>query len=181
METPFADKLHTNYIPLRHEMEQIHQVIAGPLDAISQLNEEIARLQAMVDDLSRQRDELSKFVENHRALLSGARRLPPELLQHIFLYCLPTDRNAVMSSDEGPILLGRICKLWRDISLSTPQLWTSLHVPTPDPSFLAKHGHEKLLQRERAVNTWLELSGSCPLSISFSSECGTIDQEGEEA
>jgi hypothetical protein len=135
----------------------------------------------MVDDLSRQRDELSKFVENHRALLSGVRRLPPELLQQIFWYCLPTDRNAVMSSDEGPILLGRICKLWRDISLSTPQLWTSLHVSIPDPFFLVEHGREKLLQRERAVNAWLELSGSCPLSISFSSECGMTDHEGEEA
>jgi hypothetical protein len=181
METPFAIKLSTNYIPLSHEIELIHQAIAGPLDAISQLNEKIVRLQTTVDGLSRERDELFKFVQAHRALLSGARRLPSELLQEIFLYCLPTDRNAVMSSDEAPVLLGRVCKLWKDISLSTPQLWSSLHVPTPASSFLTKHGREKLLQRERTVSAWLELSGSCPLSISFSSEYGTIEREDEEA
>jgi hypothetical protein len=181
MQTPFADKLYTNYAPSGAEVDQIHQVIAKPLNDISQLTEKIACLQAIIDDLSRERDELSRFVEDHRALLSGARRLPHELVQEIFMWCLPNDRNPVMSSDEAPILLGRICKLWRQISLSTPQLWSSLHVPTPECTFLVKHGREKLFQRGAAVKAWLERSGSCLLSLSLTSEFNVDPQEDEES
>jgi hypothetical protein len=180
MQTPFADKLHTNYVPLSFEIDQIHQVIAKPLDDISQLNEKIAHLQAIIDDLSRERDELSRFVEDHRALLSGVRQLPQEIVQEIFLSCLPNDRNAVMSASEAPVLLGRICKSWRQISLSTPQLWSSLHIPIPDPTYLMEHGRGKLLERGAAVKAWLERSGSCPLSLSVISESTEIPQvQGE--
>jgi F-box-like len=181
MQTPFADKLYTNYIALGPEIKQIHQIIAKPLDDILQLNEKIVHFQAIIDDLSRERDKLSKFVEDHRALLSGARRLPHELVQQIFFDCLPTDRNSVMSSDEAPVLLGRICKLWRQISLSTPQLWSSLHVPALNPTFLVKHGRGKLLQRAEAVKGWLGLSGSCPLSLSFVFQPGMILEEDAES
>jgi hypothetical protein len=180
-ETPFADKLHTNFVPLAFEIEQIHQVIVKPLDDISQLNEKIARLQAIIDDLSRERGELSRFVEDHCALLSGARRLPQELVQEIFLSCLPNDRNAVMSSSEAPVLLGRICKSWRQISLSTPQLWSSLHIPIPEPTYLMEHGRSKMFQRGAAVKDWLERSGSCPLSLSVISESTENPREQEES
>lgn len=166
MQTPFAGKLHTNYVPQGPEVDEIHQVIAEPLKEISQLNEKILRLQATINDLSRRRDELSKFVEDHRVLLSGVRRLPEELIQQIFLHCLPTKRNAVMSSDEAPVLLGRICKSWRQISSSFPQLWSSLHIPIPDAPFLKEQGLTKLYQRAEIVKAWLERSGCCPLSLS---------------
>jgi hypothetical protein len=181
MQTPFTDKLHTNYVPLSFEIDQIHQVIAKPLDDISQLNEKIAHLQAIIDDLSRERDELSRFVEDHRALLSGVRQLPKELVQDIFLSCLPNDRNAVMSSAEAPVLLGRICKSWRQIALSTPQLWSSLHIPIPDPTYLLQHGRGKLLQRGAVVKAWLERSGSCSLSLSVIYESAGNPREREES
>jgi F-box-like len=180
MQTPFADKLHTNYIPIVPEIDLIHQVILKPLDDISQLDPKIARLKAILDDLSQERDELSRFVQDHRALLSGARRLPQDIVLEIFLHCLPNDRNAVMSSDEAPVLLGRICRSWRQISLSTPRLWSSLHIPIPDPSFLIRHGREKLFQRGAVVKAWLELSGSCPLSLSVISDSRVDAREDEE-
>ncbi|KAF8233332.1 hypothetical protein L208DRAFT_1120976, partial [Tricholoma matsutake] len=76
----------------------------------------------IIDDLSRERDVLSRFERDHRALLSGAHRLPLELVQKMFFNCPPTDRNAVMSFTEPPLILGRICSSWRQIALSTPQL-----------------------------------------------------------
>ncbi|KAJ7022093.1 hypothetical protein C8F04DRAFT_245444 [Mycena alexandri] len=41
----------------------------------------------------------------------------------------PTHRNRVMSAVEAPVLLGRICRSWR--SLTTPRLWSRLHVVEP--------------------------------------------------
>ncbi|KAF8157425.1 hypothetical protein K438DRAFT_1462216, partial [Mycena galopus ATCC 62051] len=80
-------------------------------------------LESLTRDLSAQRDQLREYVAAHESLLSPARRLPEDILQHIFLTCLPTHRNAVMSANEAPLLLGHICSGWRSIALSTPMLW----------------------------------------------------------
>ncbi|KAF8177075.1 hypothetical protein K438DRAFT_1522243, partial [Mycena galopus ATCC 62051] len=54
--------------------------------------------------------------------------LPPDIIQEIFIACLPTHRNCAVSATEAPALLGRIRGAWRAISLSTPQLWARLRV-----------------------------------------------------
>jgi hypothetical protein len=181
MQSPFADKLFTNYVPLGPEIEQIQQIIAGPVERISHLDEKIARLQAIIDDLSRDKDNLSKFVRDHRALLSGARRLPQDLVQEIFFRCIPANRNAVMCSTESPLLLGRICSSWRQIALITPQLWSSLHVAIPDSSFLHKHGRSILIRRAEAVKAWLDLSGCCSLSLSLVADYHIYARDTQES
>ncbi|KAJ6586341.1 hypothetical protein DFH09DRAFT_977923, partial [Mycena vulgaris] len=103
------------------------------------------------------------------ALISPTRHLPLDILQEIFLACLPTHRNCVMSATEAPVLLGRICSSWRTISLSTPRLWSSLHIAVPPLQGnlgLALYD-EKLLQRLEATKIWLSRSGECALSISL--------------
>ncbi|KAJ7646544.1 hypothetical protein FB45DRAFT_890731, partial [Roridomyces roridus] len=78
----------------------------------------------------------------------------------IFVACLPTGRNAVMSALEAPLLVSRICSEWRAIALTTPSLWDSLHVPA---DFILKRPE----QRIPAIPRWLQLSGALPLSLSF--------------
>ncbi|KZP22610.1 hypothetical protein FIBSPDRAFT_738857, partial [Athelia psychrophila] len=63
-----------------------------------------------------------------RALLSPARRLAPELVAHIFELCLPEDRLGVYRMAEAPLLVSQICRGWRHVALSTPNLWTRLSV-----------------------------------------------------
>ena len=171
MQTPFGDRLYTNYTPLHPEIEQIHRVIAGPLEDISRLDGKISRLQAIIGELFREREALSSFVDAHRALLSTIRRLPPELLQKIFTHCLVADRNRVdafKSRKKAPILLGHVCSSWRRLAMSTPELWSSLRVIVPDLQSLKAYGTDTLSQHGKLVERWLELSGHHPLSISFS-------------
>ncbi|KAJ7488418.1 hypothetical protein FB451DRAFT_1529786, partial [Mycena latifolia] len=100
------------------------------------------------------------------------RALPPQILQEIFLACLPTSHHAVMHTSQAPLLFGRVCSAWRTISLSTPALWASVHVvlpyasdqPPPDEELLI---NAKILQRCEALRIWLQRSGDCPLSISL--------------
>ncbi|KAJ7740022.1 hypothetical protein DFH07DRAFT_839655 [Mycena maculata] len=82
--------------------------------------------------------------------------------------CLPKHHNCVMSAREAPVLLGRICSLWRAISLATPRLWASIHIADPgatQSSWATSH----LEQRLEVTRTWLQRSGECPLSISLHS------------
>ncbi|KAJ7665889.1 hypothetical protein DFH06DRAFT_1385592 [Mycena polygramma] len=165
MSSPFIARLGSNYCPTDEEVLEIQDLLVVPTLRLEHLNREIAKL---VDE----RNNLGTYVAAYKALISPARRLPLDILQEIFIACLPTHRNCVMSSSEAPVLLGRICSAWRAISLSTPRLWASLHVA--EPTFQSGLTDEalfqhKVAQRIEMTKIWLGRSGSCPLSISLHS------------
>ncbi|KAJ6459806.1 hypothetical protein C8R47DRAFT_131106 [Mycena vitilis] len=170
MYSPFAAQLGTNYCPKDEELPQIKALLVEPSLRLKRFDDEIAELQKAMNRLAEERDSLRLWMDAHRALISPARRLPMDIVQEIFIACLPTHRNCVMSGSEAPVLLGRICSSWRTISLSTPRLWARLHVVEP-PSFYGPdnaHLYEaKLAQRLETTRMWLGRSGQCPLSISL--------------
>ena len=168
MDSPFSLVLDTNYIPTDAEARQIQNLLSQPISSISRLDSEISRMQAIIKDMSLTRDKLRNYVVSHRALLSPVRRLPPEVVAEIFVHCLPTNHNALMSIGEAPLLLGRICRTWRDISISMPQLWCSLHVVIPlcvirDPLIEDPSIEDTSCQ---SMKNWFARSGNLPLSIS---------------
>ncbi|KAJ7437758.1 hypothetical protein FB451DRAFT_1450368, partial [Mycena latifolia] len=165
MSSPFISKLGTNYCPQDEEIAQIQTLLVAPTLRLKHLDDEISQLQKALEE----RAELS-------ALISPARRLPVDVLQEIFIACLPTHRNCVMSAVEAPVLLGRICSFWRTICLSTPRLWSRLHIVEPGcpkktlgmfEGKFKERVKEKLAQRRETTRMWLGRSGQCPLSISL--------------
>ncbi len=121
-------------------------------------------MQTVLDALCSKRDKLKAYIEPHRALMSPVRRIPPETLTEIFIRCLPSDRPPVRSSEEAPLLLTTICRSWREIALSAPALWSSIHV-----SFPLVDRFEVLSRRMGGTVTWLEQSGSLAISLSVHS------------
>ncbi|KAJ6504015.1 hypothetical protein DFH09DRAFT_1201649 [Mycena vulgaris] len=142
MSSPFTSKLGTNYCPQDAEIEEIKALIVEPGLRLKSLDDEIADLQQTLDKLKKERSRLGAYIEDHMALISPV-----------------------------PVLLGRICSSWRVISLSTPRLWSSLHITVPphlgDPDHMLYR--EKLLQRLETTKAWLSRSGECGLSISLKS------------
>ncbi|RXW24269.1 hypothetical protein EST38_g1575 [Candolleomyces aberdarensis] len=84
-------------------------------------------------------------------------RLPPELLAEIFLCCLPEGRFPAPCVTAAPLLPAHICKAWRSVALSTPELWSAIHLH-----------HRNPLQDVRIAHLWLAHSGNRPLSLSLS-------------
>ena len=165
----FSDKINTNYIPNTAEIQEIKEYLSEVDQELFQLNAKITEMTAVLMELNKTRDCLQTVASQHQALISPVRRLPPELLQVIFVYCLPTHGNAVMhASDGAPVLLGRVCSEWRRISLSTPEVWSSLHIAPPIVTFSNLTSSEARFARERElIEMWLGRSGICPLNISF--------------
>ncbi|KZP02404.1 hypothetical protein FIBSPDRAFT_1055902 [Athelia psychrophila] len=54
-------------------------------------------------------------------------RIPPGTLSNIFTAFMP-DNPPRAQDCNSPVALACVCRRWRDIVLSTPQLWTSLHL-----------------------------------------------------
>ncbi|KAJ3569023.1 hypothetical protein NP233_g5329 [Leucocoprinus birnbaumii] len=161
-----SDQLGTNYAPTPAETLLLRQELSASRKRVLNIEKETSQAQGRLSDLNRQRDAVEAELRGLQAILSPARRLIPEILQEIFTRCLPTDRNPVMSSKEGPLLLGRICQVWRGVAYSTPALWSSIHIAIPSDSFYAYTCSHSVWNK--AIVDWLSLSGTCPLSISLS-------------
>ncbi|KAJ6489029.1 hypothetical protein C8R45DRAFT_827012 [Mycena sanguinolenta] len=150
---PFATRLGTNYCPTDQEVLEIRSFLAEPTRRLKSLDDDIANLQKSIDKLVEERDGLKTYVDAHQVLISPVRRLPRDIVQEIFVACIPIHRNCVMSANEAPILLGRICSAWRSVSLYTPQLWASLHVVEPQPPKLRDVYEAKAGQRVEITKT----------------------------
>lgn len=94
--------------------------------------------------------------------------LPNEIVSEIFIKALPEepyrsppdDASPSPSGPSCPLLLGQVCRRWRQIALSTPSLWTALDLSLDDK--LTNHKNQLCL-----LQTWLERSRACPLTISI--------------
>ncbi|KAJ3757000.1 hypothetical protein EV360DRAFT_84431 [Lentinula raphanica] len=113
----------TNHAPSPGQLTDIKALLIEPYLELEHLKLAIA--QALCEE------KINNFIEAHRALLCPARRVPEDVLAEIFVHCLPTDRHAIRSLQESPLLLTIICRDWRRIAFNSPRLWSSLHIFLP--------------------------------------------------
>ncbi|KAJ7149443.1 hypothetical protein C8R43DRAFT_839274, partial [Mycena crocata] len=90
--------LRTGYIPSQSETEGTHSDLVSLWKEFGRLDRD-----ALIKDLSAQRDQVKETIESKQALTSPVRRLPHDILEEIFLACLPSHRHAVMSAREAPM------------------------------------------------------------------------------
>ncbi|KAJ7154353.1 hypothetical protein C8R43DRAFT_1106507 [Mycena crocata] len=158
----FLTQLRTASVLTPHETEDIQAQILS-------LSMEFAHLEALIRDLSAQRDEIQESIALRKAVVYPIRRLPDDVLQEIFLAVLPP-LNAAMSVSEAPLLLCRICSAWRALALDTPTLWSTLHIHLGFTLLTSTRTH--------AVREWLKRSAACPLSLSISGPPADLNTPG---
>jgi hypothetical protein len=159
--TPVPDLLGGHYIASESQVQMICDTISVAQAGISRLDDEITRLNAVLDGLTRKRDALQTYTNLHTALVAPIRRLPPEVLSEIFLYYNDENNVPYIRLNKAPLLLGGMCSRWRTIALSTPRLWNSFAL-TIRPKYLKS---DTML-----AETWLARAGRCPLTIRLASQ-----------
>ncbi|KAJ7804398.1 hypothetical protein B0H14DRAFT_2612326 [Mycena olivaceomarginata] len=86
--------------------------------------------------------------------------LPNEIVAEIFIRVLPVyPRCPPLTGILSPISLTHICRLWREIAISTPVLWRAVALGYDVEVSSQPQAH--------IIDLWLERSGSCLLSINF--------------
>lgn len=90
--------------------------------------------------------------------------LPLEIATKIFLLCLPHD-NRPMHPEDAPLLLTRVCRDWRELSLGIPRLWTNIHLPPV--VFRGDSDHIDRLPTPTTLHTWLASSHPLPINITI--------------
>ena len=122
---------------------------------LRELDDDIAHVQAVLDELLRKRKPLCKFINEQNTILAPIRRLPAEILIEIFMLCMDCDRSS-FSPERSPLLVGQVCRGWRQVALSTQKLWSSITVTSYRPS-------------SAKAKLWISRAGSTPLTIRLAS------------
>ncbi|KAJ7491071.1 hypothetical protein FB451DRAFT_1124703, partial [Mycena latifolia] len=142
--------LRLNYSPEGHEALDILRTINDIDSQFERYDPEIARTQGILASLQEQRRNLEWYKECYRSILSPIRKLPPEILQNIFLACRGGEPDVIPTA-------GQVCRYWRDIVVGTPELWSIISVGRTRYTFTERY--------RNLASLFLEWSGSQPLSI----------------
>ncbi|KZP02265.1 hypothetical protein FIBSPDRAFT_808865, partial [Athelia psychrophila] len=110
----------------------VNEVVTATLVDISELDREISRFRAAIEELELKRTALQSFANTQKFLLNPISRLPAEVLSHIFQLCVVvswTDpdirRDGHYYADrKTPMAISSVSRPWRDVALSTPRLWS---------------------------------------------------------
>ena len=123
---------------------------------LSPLGAEIERAVDVINKLKCRRDEFRYYIAEHQAFLAPIRRLPAEILSLIFCrFCDPKE-NLSSRFPKHQFTLATVCRRWRAIVLSTPEIWSKLRVE------FYNHNIKRCTAMTRA---WLSNSGTCRLSL----------------
>jgi hypothetical protein len=160
---PVPDLIHKPRVPSSFEANLIQRTLSGVRSNILRLDDMMQQLQDIMQKISIFREGLSTYVKEYEAVLSPIERLPPELLSEIFLHLHPPswDKDSYgyyFVPRDIVMLPAQICRRWRRVALSTPNLYTTITIG-------GRHGS---LDSELALTkTWLSRSGTLPLSLAY--------------
>ncbi|KAK1233886.1 hypothetical protein PQX77_002939 [Marasmius sp. AFHP31] len=135
-------------------------------DGIAQLDAELNKRRAATALLERNRDWLRQSADGFSCLMAPVRRIPPEALQLIFIFCCEkgsTFRARKRPRISTPLVLSAVCSSWRDMAISMPSLWADLTYVLDDegPEVEDEHQHFNRVTKlylQRADKSFLHLS-----------------------
>ncbi|KAJ7462094.1 hypothetical protein FB451DRAFT_1267773 [Mycena latifolia] len=138
---------------------------------LAELDEQIIKQNMVLRGLEQQRTAVQR--ELYATATYPVLTLPNEIIAEIFIQCLPVtddlrdDPVCEMTEElqtNAPILLMGVCRTWRDIVLTTPMLWSTLHIRF---NYLPYRLAENPGIIETFIDRWLGCAADCPLSIVF--------------
>ncbi len=106
---------------------------------------------------------LQKLHDELQIIRAPVRRIPPEILQEIFLAMMGEFGFEVVFDNEPYYAVGRVCRAWRTASLCCPQMWCDLNLngAIGYPAHEAERHLRSILNRTRG----LPLSFKLPFNL----------------
>ncbi|KAJ7439490.1 hypothetical protein FB451DRAFT_1107173 [Mycena latifolia] len=142
------------------------------------LRASLASYRARIAEIEAQMIELRRsfaLLRQEKDLLQGrldaytypVLTLPNEIVAEIFVHFLPAyPSHPPLVGLLSPACLGQICRRWREVAVATPALWRAVG--------LCMHKRRRLGQQLKLLETFLQRSGACPLSIELLSRSESI-------
>ncbi|KAF5378867.1 hypothetical protein D9615_006926 [Tricholomella constricta] len=166
--------LSTGDNPSETEVKTLRLHHSACAEEILEIDTIVAPLQRQILEMQMKRTVLQTEHDSCAVLLAPIRRVLPEILQAIFLACLPAElEDCYPDQSQAPLLLCQVSSQWRTLALHTPRLWSNLVI-----DLCEKATSVVALKRcTRLTKTWLRRSGShVPISLYFKSHSRSSDE-----
>ncbi|KAF5310682.1 hypothetical protein D9619_007938 [Psilocybe cf. subviscida] len=162
-----------DYVPMQAELGPLNSLIGREIKLLANIEIELCAGQEPVPEKERQHGLLAQRIWLLSACASPIRRVPDDILQEIFMTCLPFDTNpTLISVKKAPILLTHVCRRWKNLAFSTASLWSHFSIPL----YSYKPPYIEVI---RAVQEWLARSNKCTLNLSFARHITPNPQRNE--
>ena len=120
---PHHDLLTSNDQPRQQDIQTIENCIQDHEFRASEIEKLLKDIKQAYQFVDSRRKAHTKLAKAYKGTLSAIRKFPAELLEEIFLLCVRSCSDA-MSPLEPPWVFGKVCRRWRSVVLSAPQLWS---------------------------------------------------------
>ncbi|KAE9404640.1 hypothetical protein BT96DRAFT_877543 [Gymnopus androsaceus JB14] len=160
--TDISHLLRSHYV-LNSSDTEISQFLLDAEAEIRDLDAQSSRLQSALTLIHTKREMVKSEMEKYKPLLAPVRRIPNEILNHIFVLYAQLQRNEFTSygwSFPG-LSVALVCRRWRDVALGCARLWSSLLVEI----FWTSHRFKYIVD---ATETCLARSAQAPLDLRLS-------------
>ena len=162
---PHHDLLISNDQPRQQDIQIIEDCIQDHEFRTSEIEKLLKDIEQAYQFVDSRRKAHTKLAEAYKGTLSAIRKFPSELLEEIFLLCVRSCSN-VMSPRGPPWVFGKVCRRWRSVALSAPQLWSV--IPLLDDRTGTGVGMSNDNSYLKLLSTSLRLSRTFPLCFELS-------------
>ncbi|KAL1659949.1 hypothetical protein GGF50DRAFT_119419 [Schizophyllum commune] len=129
------EKLRNHWLPDVDEAEIIRVEASATRMSVSAIEKEVANLIHKVKQMQGLQAVLVNTLNAQEALVAPIRRLPVEVLQPIFVFACEDNGSDCMERWPTALVLSSVSKYYRDVALSTPEIWA--RVPVESMQILA--------------------------------------------
>ncbi|KAJ7620543.1 hypothetical protein DFH06DRAFT_66828 [Mycena polygramma] len=130
IEESLTSLLHSNDAPHPLQTILVQGILRDKQAELSALGDEISRLECSLQTLRYKHFDLAAEMSQYSCILAPIRCLPLEIVGEIFLYFATPSMFPAPDLQNGrvklPWELGHVCRLWRNIALSLPRLWSAV-------------------------------------------------------
>ncbi|KAK0505608.1 hypothetical protein EDD18DRAFT_1129814 [Armillaria luteobubalina] len=165
-----------NDAPVGTERTELEAVVREGERYLALLQQRISLTRNTLESLLEEQNRAVKHISDSKSVLNPVRRLPSEILSHIFRSCLPWDGLLYPSTDvqetitlldslnikNPPWNLSYVSSQWRQAALTTPGLWSYIQL-----QLRRYKGRRTSLYR---LVTYLERSGTQNLTVVIESD-----------
>ncbi|KJA16340.1 hypothetical protein HYPSUDRAFT_47449 [Hypholoma sublateritium FD-334 SS-4] len=179
--TAAYDLFSTNRVPTEKERENLEEYLTEIDLAIkvnrmrvSQNELEIKKLQEENERLRTEEIHMVESEMQHRRVLSPFRRVPDDIVREILVACMDPTTVSTMDRATTPLMFTLVSSNFRQVALTTPQLWDSLHVEFNQylPHLRKTEAPPPMRRYSQLVREWLlRRSGAMPLRIRIKVNC----------
>ncbi|KAF8195087.1 hypothetical protein BJ912DRAFT_1040622 [Pholiota molesta] len=152
-------------LPDGKDLRELTSPNASLRERLTEQEKRIEEVRTLLVDLESEHQTLKEELNyNSDSLLL---RMPPEIAAEIFKLCIPEEimdlplqRVWPPYMIGAPFVLSAVCRRWRNLVHSTPELWNTIPI-------CFRSSESRLLDRLTLIADWLERSRRLPLSINL--------------